>query len=354
LIEKKAESLGELPASSRRYPRFHFEQQRPSGREVLHVEGIRKAFGDNEVLHGVDLELRRGDRLAIMGPNGIGKSTLLKIVTGILPADAGSVRWGYETHPGYFAQDHHEQFENPAWTAEEWIAASCPGRTKGFIRGELGRLLFSGEEAEKRLSALSGGEAARLVFCRLAIQQPNVLVLDEPTNHLDLEAIEALVESLVAYDGTLVLVSHDRWLVSQLATRIIEIKPDGMFDFAGSYEQYVHACGDDHLDVDTVVLKARVKKRTARQAQKAARESGDQDGGTKALRQRHKDITARIEKSESRLSEIDAVFADPAFYDRSSPEDVRALEDERTTLDAGLLELMAEWEAVEEALADRA
>ena len=354
LIEKKADSLEALPPSSRRYPRFHFDPRRPSGREVLKVDAVRKAFGDNEVLHGADLELRRGDRLAIMGPNGIGKSTLLKIVMGVLPADEGTVEWGYETHPGYFAQDHHEQFESPTWTAEEWIAASCPGSTKGYIRGELGRLLFSGDEAEKRLSALSGGEAARLVFCRLAIQKPNVLVLDEPTNHLDLEAIEALVDSLRAYDGTLVFVSHDRWFVSRLATRIIEIKPDGMFDFDGTYEQYVHACGDDHLDVDTVVLKARVKKRTVRQAQKAARESGDPSGGEKALRQRRQQITAEIDGGESRLGEIDASFADPTFYERSSPEDVRSLEDERATLDSRLAELLAEWEAVEEELADRA
>ncbi|TFG66807.1 MAG: ABC-F family ATP-binding cassette domain-containing protein, partial [Gemmatimonadales bacterium] len=165
--------------------------------------------------------LRRGDRLAIMGPNGIGKSTLLKILMGVLEADDGSLEWGYETHPGYFAQDHHEQFENPTWTAEEWIAAKCPGSRKGFIRGELARVLFSGEEAEKRLGVLSGGEAARLVFCRLAIDRPNVLVLDEPTNHLDMESIEALVESLRAFDGTLIFVSHDRWFVSQLATRVI-------------------------------------------------------------------------------------------------------------------------------------
>ncbi|MDH3296861.1 MAG: ATP-binding cassette domain-containing protein [Gemmatimonadota bacterium] len=354
LIEKKADSLESLPPSSRRYPRFHFEPRRPSGREVLKVDAVRKAFGDNEVLHGVNLELRRGDRLAIMGPNGIGKSTLLKIVMGVLPADEGTVEWGYEAHPGYFAQDHHEQFESPAWTAEEWIAASCPGSTKGFIRGELGRLLFSGDEAEKSLGALSGGEAARLVFCRLAIQKPNVLVLDEPTNHLDLEAIEALVESLRSYDGTLVFVSHDRWFVSRLATRIIEIKPDGMFDFDGTYEQYVHACGDDHLDVDTVVLKARVKKRTVRQAQKAVRESGDKAAGPKALRQRREQITSEIEAGESRLRDIDAEFSDPKFYERSSPEAVRMLEDERAALDSRLAELMAEWEAVEEELADYA
>ncbi|MFW5905117.1 MAG: ABC-F family ATP-binding cassette domain-containing protein, partial [bacterium] len=182
LIEKQAESLEELPASSRRYPTFRFEQRRDSGKEVLRARGIHKAYGDNEVLHGVDLTVRRGDRLAIIGPNGIGKSTLLKILVGELEPDAGEVEWGYETHPGYFAQDHRGHFPSPELTAEEWIWKACPEKDRGFVRGHMALMLFSGEEAEKRLGTLSGGEAARLVFSRLALERPNVLVLDEPTN----------------------------------------------------------------------------------------------------------------------------------------------------------------------------
>ncbi len=261
MIERKVDEMEELPGSSRRYPKFRFAQRRPSGKEVLKIKGVRKAFGDKEVLPGVDLLLNRGDRLVIMGPNGIGKSTLLKIVMGELEADAGAVEWGYETQPGYFAQDHHEQLEESTRTAEEWLWDFCPGKDRGFVRGHLGLMLFSGSDGEKRLSALSGGEAARLVFSRLALEQPNVLVLDEPTNHLDLESIEALVQGLQTYDGTLILVSHDRWFVSQLATRVVEISRAGIRDYHGTYEEYVHACGDDHLDADTVVLKARKEVR---------------------------------------------------------------------------------------------
>lgn len=256
-IERKVEEMEELPGSSRRYPKFRFVQRRQSGKEVLKVAGLKKAFGEKEVLHGVDLQIARGDRLVIMGPNGIGKSTLLKILVGDLKADTGSVEWGYETHPGYFAQDHHEQLEGLERTAEQWLWDFCPSRDRGFVRGHLGMVLFSGDDGEKRLSALSGGEAARLVFSRLALEQPNVLVLDEPTNHLDLESIEALVASLQTYEGTLILVSHDRWFVGQLATRVVEISPAGIRDYLGTYEEYVHACGDDHLDADTVVLKAK-------------------------------------------------------------------------------------------------
>ncbi len=272
-IEKRSEELVELPQSSRRYPVFRFAQRRPSGRDVLRIRGIEKSYGENRVLHGVDLEVRRGDRLAIMGPNGIGKSTLLKIVMGDLAPDAGEVEWGYETHPSYFAQDHHEQFDQPKQTAYEWISGCCEGQTTGYVRSALGRALFSGEDAEKRLGTLSGGEAARLVFCRISMQMPNVLVLDEPTNHLDLESITALVDALKDYDGTLILVSHDRWFISRLATRIVEISAAGIRDYRGTYEEYVHACGDDHLDVDTVVLAARREKRSARRRKSAGAKS---------------------------------------------------------------------------------
>jgi ATPase subunit of ABC transporter with duplicated ATPase domains len=276
MIEKKADELEELPGSSRRYPKFRFAQRRPSGQEVLKIKGVKKSFGEKHVLPGVELLVRRGDKLVIMGPNGIGKSTLLKIVMGELPPDAGSVEWGYETHPGYFAQDHHEQLGESDRTAEEWLWDFCPGKDRGFVRGHMGLMLFTGDDGEKRLSTLSGGEAARLVFSRLGMEQPNVLVLDEPTNHLDLESIEALVAGLQNYEGTLILVSHDRWFVSQLATRVVEISERGIRDYHGTYQEYVHACGDDHLDADTVVLKA---KREERNGKKEARENGKKNGG---------------------------------------------------------------------------
>ncbi len=356
LIEKRADSLQALAPSSRRYPNFRFEQRRPSGREVLKIKGIKKAFDDNEVLHGVDLTLRRKDRLAIMGPNGIGKSTLLKIVMGELEPDAGTIEWGYETHPSYFAQDHQEQFETPKQAADDWIADFCPGKTIGYVRGEMGRVLFSGDDAKKRLGTLSGGEAARLVFCRIAIEQPNVLVFDEPTNHLDLESIEALVESLERYDGTIVLVSHDRWFVSQLATRIVEISPEGIRDYHGTYEDYVHSCGDDHLDVDTVVLKAKKKKRAAKDPKTSAspgkkRPQKNRYKGGELTKRRDK-ITNRIQKSEARVAEIDEIFCDPTFYERTPPEEIRTVEAERAKLQTGIADLVSEWEQVEEALAD--
>ena len=350
MIEKKAEEMEELPHSSRRYPTFRFAQGRDSGRDVLTIKGVEKAFNDNEVLHGVDLLLHRGDRLAIMGPNGIGKSTLLKIVMGELEADEGEVEWGYETHPGYFAQDHQEDFENS--TAEGWIGQFCPGQGIGFVRGQLGLTLFSGDDAKKSLSALSGGEAARLIFTKLVIEQPNVLVLDEPTNHLDLESIEALVRGLKNYPGTIILVSHDRWLVGQLATRVVEITPDEIRDYHGTYDEYVHFCGDDHLDVDRVVLKVKGKKGKKSGGKGNGRSANsiserDEKERRERAHERQEILMAELEAAQGRMEEIDQLFCQPGFYEGTPAEKVRALERERADLEGAVAELTAAWERAE-------
>ena len=358
MLEKMADSIEDLAPSSRRYPNFKFTQVRDSGRDVLTVKGVKKAFDDNEVLHGVDLQLQRGDRMAIMGPNGIGKSTLLKIIMDDLAADEGTVEWGYETHPGYFAQDHREQFDSPNNTAEGWIWGFCADQSIGYVRGNLGMVLFSGDDVEKRLGDLSGGEAARLIFAKLAIAQPNVLVLDEPTNHLDLESIEALVEGLQAFPGTLILVSHDRWFVSQLATRIVEIRPDDIHDYHGTYEEYVHFCGDDHLDADRVVLKAKNEKRrkkeekTSDDASKKGSAKNRSKRNSKASRKRDQKqqeaLLTRIEDAETRMKEIDETLCTPGFYADTPADDVRDFERERAHLERDVAEWTTEWERAEE------
>jgi energy-coupling factor transporter ATP-binding protein EcfA2 len=219
-------------------------------------------------------------------------------------------------------------------------------------------MLFTGEDGTKRLSALSGGEVSRLVFARLGIERPNVLVLDEPTNHLDLESIEALVEGLQQYQGTLIFVSHDRWFVSQLATRIVEIRADGITDYPGTYDEYVHACGDDHLDVDRVVLKAKKEKLDAKGA------AGTKSTGTrrpnrssvqprlKKLRARLDEVTGRIEAAESRVGEIDTLFCGPDYFTRTSGDEIRARQDERVRLEGEVVDLMIEWERLEAEVAE--
>ncbi|MGE0639869.1 MAG: ABC-F family ATP-binding cassette domain-containing protein [Thermoanaerobaculia bacterium] len=342
--------IDKLPQSSRRYPLFKFSQRRPSGKEVLRIEEVSKAYGENQVLKDVSLTVQRGDRLAILGPNGIGKSTLLKIAMNVVAADSGKMEWGYETWPGYFAQDHREAVEESEQSVEAWFYDLVPSETISFVRGKLAEVLFQREEVEKPLRALSGGEAARLVFAKLSVQKPNVLILDEPTNHLDLEAIEALVEGLEAYDGTLIFVSHDRWFVSKLATRILEISPTGIRDFAGSYDEYVERCGDDHLDAEVVLARARQEKKRENAKRAAAPASANSPGNVRALSSRRDKLTADIEKAESRVHAINEMFCNPGFFDKTPAPEVRRLEEEQKSLTKKIDAWMAEWARLEEEL----
>jgi ATPase subunit of ABC transporter with duplicated ATPase domains len=346
-----------LARTSRRTPHFHFEPYRPSGREVVALEGISKSFGDHLVLRDVSLTVRRGERLAVIGPNGLGKSTLLKILMNKLEADAGTVTWGHETRPGYFAQDHHEILLDPTARALDVVWAVRPQESTAFVRGHLGRVLFSGEDVDKRVESLSGGEAARLVFACLAADQPNVLVLDEPTNHLDIEAIQGLVKSLQSFEGTILFVSHDRWFVSALATRILEITPDGPRDYPGTYDEYIAQCGDDHLDADAVSLKAKAQQKEP--GEKAASEASLSWAEQKRIRNRRKELPSRRDKvmqdldaAEARVREIHALYASEGFYERTSQAQVDALVVEEAALGPRIEALVAEWEGLELEIAE--
>jgi len=347
--------IEKLPQSSRRYPTFKFAQRRPSGKQVLELEGISKSYGDHKVLDGVSLRIQRGDRLAILGPNGIGKSTLLKIAMGVVAPDQGRAEWGYETHPGYFAQDHHEQLGDSEQSVEAWLWDLVPGEPIGFVRGKLAEVLFQGDEVDKPLRALSGGEGARLIFAKLSVTHPNVLVLDEPTNHLDLEAIEALVAGLEKYDGTLVFVSHDRWFVSRLADRILEITPQGIRDFQGGYDEYLEKLGDDHLDADAVLARLRQQKKKEKRRDARGADAARTDAKRLKQLERERDrLTAEIDRAEQRVHEISELFCNPGFFDKTPPAEVRKLENEQKTLGARTEELIAEWERVETELSEAA
>ena len=263
-----------LPPSSRRFPNFRFTQSRNSGREVLTVKEVSKAYGDEVVLLDVGFKVERGDRLAIIGPNGIGKSTLLKIVMEKTEADLGEATWGYEANPGYFPQDHHEVLNDPKQDITSFLWDALPGEGLGGVYGRLASVLFDKDDMHKKLDVLSGGEAARVLLARLGAEQPTVLVLDEPTNHLDLEGIQALADGLAAYEGTILFVSHDRWFVDKVATRILEITPDGIEDFPGTYSEYLaRDAGADHLDLEAVAEQEREKRREKKRQKRKEKEA---------------------------------------------------------------------------------
>ena len=347
----------ELAETSRRAPSFRFTPERPSGRDVLTIDNLSKAYGEKQVLRGVSLVVRRGEKLAIIGPNGLGKSTLLKIAMDRVAADAGTARWGHEARVGYFAQDHREILQDPDTTAIDFLWAARPDESTAFVRGHLGRVLFSGDDVNKHAGMLSGGEAARLIFGRLMAEQPNVLVLDEPTNHLDIESIHALLEALVAFEGTVIFVSHDRFFVSGLATRILEVTPDGPRDFPGTYEEYLARCGDDHLDSETVVLKAKKERKDERTAApvSAARVSWEEQkrrrNRQKELPLRRDKVLAAIEQAEARKKAIQDAYASPGFYERTPAAEVDAMVAEEAALGPKIEALIGEWEALESEIA---
>jgi ATPase subunit of ABC transporter with duplicated ATPase domains len=235
----------ELARSNIQRPYIKFTTKRPSGKVPIEFEGLSKAFGTLKVVPGFSAIVNRGEKIVLVGRNGAGKTTLLKALLADAPElplspadrDGGKLRWGHEVSVGYFPQDHTGVIAK-GMTAVEWLHQFDPDASREEIHGLLGQMLFSGEEGLKPTDALSGGETARLLFCRIMLQKPNVLVLDEPTNHLDLESINALNVALQKYEGTIFLVTHDQDLLEEVGTRVWQFDHGRIVDFKGSYEEH--------------------------------------------------------------------------------------------------------------------
>tara|TARA_R110001606_G_scaffold53317_4_gene131569 strand:- start:9470 stop:11032 length:1563 start_codon:yes stop_codon:yes gene_type:complete len=230
--------LEDVKPSSRQNPFIRFEQEKKLHRMAVQIENVAKSY-DEELFSGLNMMVEVGERIAVIGPNGIGKTTLLKCLVGDTELTKGSVKWSENANIGYYAQDHHHEFEKDV-DLIEWMGQwAQEGDDEQIIRGTLGRLLFSQNDIKKSVKVLSGGEQGRMLFGKLMLQKPNVLVMDEPTNHMDMESIESLNLALDNYPGTLIFVSHDREFVSSLATRIVEVTSDGIVDFHGTYDEYL-------------------------------------------------------------------------------------------------------------------
>ncbi|MGL5729487.1 MAG: ABC-F family ATPase, partial [Plesiomonas sp.] len=235
--------LEEVKASSRQNPVIRFEQEKTLFRNALEVQKLAQGYDGNTLFSGFNLMTEVGERVAIIGQNGVGKSTLLHTLVGLMEAQSGTIKWSENAHIGYYAQDHADEFDcdlNLYDWLDQW---KKPGDDEQVIRGMLGRMLFSQNDILKSVRVISGGEQGRMLFAKLMLQKPNILVMDEPTNHMDMESIESLNLALENYKGTLFFVSHDRQFVSSLATRIIELTPEGIQDFNGTYDEYLRRQG---------------------------------------------------------------------------------------------------------------
>ena len=360
--QKALDKLEEVPvlATTRRTMRMSFPPAARAGSEVARVEGVAKAFGDHVVFDSVDLTVRRGEKIAMIGPNGAGKTTLLKIMGGELAADRGKVTTGSNVTVGYYAQ-HHADTLHRDYTVEQEVARANPDALPARVRGVLGAFLFSGDDVDKKVAVLSGGERARVALARLLIKPGNLLLMDEPTNHLDLESSEELAESLAGFDGTIVFVSHNRSLVRKLATRIWNVADRTVETYSGTLDEYMYSCRV-RLDESAESAGTSPAGEAAADGGRPARTREDD----KARKRREAEerqkraaligpIASRIQSLEQRIGELEkaqaergAALSDPAVY--ADDKRRRTLLGEYQEAAAKIEELTARWEAATEEL----
>lgn len=234
-------TLEDIRPSNRKYPFLHFKAEREAGKQLLTVDGLSKAIEQEKVLDNVSFVVNKGDKIAFVGPNGLPKTTLFQVLMGETEADAGEFSWGVTTSQAYFPKDNSSYFDGVELTLVDWLREYSNDQDETFLRGFLGRMLFSGEEALKKASVLSGGEKVRCMLAKMMLNGANVLLFDEPTNHLDLESITALNNGLIDFDGTILFTSHDHQFIQTIANRIIEITPKGIIDRIMSYDEYLES-----------------------------------------------------------------------------------------------------------------
>ncbi len=328
---------------------FRFPTVAASGREVARFSGVRKAWGDTVVYDGLDAQVLRGQRIAVVGLNGAGKTTLLKLLAGELEAEKGTVELGHNVQLGYYAQHHAETLDRSRTILEE-LSRLVPDKPQAYVRSVLGAFLFSGDDVEKPIGVLSGGERARVALARLLLKPANLLVMDEPTNHLDLDSSEALIEALEQYEGTLIFVSHNRSFLDALANQIWDVKDHRVVPFPGNLVDYLH-----HLELEAKPEQETTSQGGSTGANDRQRRRAEAEA-RQARSQRTGPLKKEIAKAEARIAELEAAqkareaqLVDPAFaanYVASRP-----VLDAHREAAAELEQLYARWEAASTELA---
>ena len=372
----------EIPPQRKKI-RFNFPEAPRPGRITLKLESVRRAYGDLVVLKDVDLLVERGDRIALVGPNGAGKSTLMRVLAGVDSADGGTCELGHNVVMEYFAQDQAKILDSRANVHEEMASVSPMGMVQR-IRTILGGFLFSGDDIYKKVGVLSGGERNRLALAKMLLVPSSLLLLDEPTNHLDIDSKEVLLDAVLGYHGTIIFVSHDRYFVDRLATKVIEVGDGGIVSYPGGYEEFLEwkerrAAGEKPPDATSkrpAERKAseggeaasgdsgrRKSRREERKAKREARGAAPPPPNPMAPRLRKKapaasgkegrqartqvrDLEREISTKEGRVRELERAMAQPGFYDDRSEADPLVAEYQALAAEVG--ELMGAWEALQE------
>ena len=344
--EKRLEKVERLERpEDERQVRFRFEAKRRTGDDVLFIRDYSKSFGDRTLFKNVNLTLRAGDRVALLGPNGIGKSTLLKCLVGEETPDTGSVRWGANVDTGYYDQKQEGLHPNKTVLDEVWDA--FPRLEQSQVRGALGLFLFTGEDVFMPIHTLSGGEKGRVALTKLMLHKDNLLLLDEPTNHLDMDSREVLEDALESFEGTILAVSHDRYFINRFATRVAVLTEDGIKEYLGNFDDYMARLqweqaqqNQDPRFADMTRTEAGKEKRKIRLAKEQL----------KALKEAVRQAEKTVADTEAAIEQQEALMATPEVY--TDPEKAAAAAKEYQRLKDALAQAYTHWEEAEEALAE--
>ena len=343
--EKRLERMEKLekPVSEQKV-RFSFEARRRSGDDVLIAKELSKGFDGRTLFEHFSLHLRAGDRVAVIGANGVGKTTLLKLITGQLPPDSGTVVYGSNVDVGYYDQQQSGLHPEKDVLNELWD--DFPRLEIDRVRGVLALFLLTGDDVFQPISTLSGGEKGRVALAKLMLRKDNLLLLDEPTNHLDMDSREVLEDALDDFDGTLLTVSHDRYFINRVANRVVEMRPDGVTEYLGNYDDYVEK---KRLEADGALAEAEGGK-TRTQLDKEKRRERLKQESARTLKLKLKQAEQAIADTEERIAQLEARMADPETY--KSPDAAQKLAQEHRDAQEALDALYSDWEELSEAVSE--
>ena len=316
-----------------------------SGNDVLHAEGLSKSFDNKTLFSNLDIDIKRGEKTAIVGPNGIGKSTLLKILLGKAEKTTGEIKWGTNVHVGYYDQEQHNFNENN--TIFQEISDTYPEMTNGEIRNVLAAFVFEGDDVFKLISSLSGGEKGRISLAKIMLSKANCLILDEPTNHLDIFSKEILENAINNYEGTVLYVSHDRYFINKTATKIIELSKDGVKEYLGNYDYYIEKKNTAKREEMLFGEKThQPEKQEISETKLSYQEQKEQQAKERKLKNQIKKIETEIEETEVKIQALEEELMKPEIA--TDADKARDLFDQKTDLETHLNELYDKWESIQE------